>query len=914
MALDINGYNDTFRAFTDFAQAKVNAGQSKAVARAPVDVQTGALAGRTITAATTDKVFKWFRSPDDVKANDATRKIFRDAIIDMFGGESKIPASVKKAMIEADYGQGKPLSARRIMAVKQAIDENGAPRQKVLEGRIGAAVLAKGYTKAELPNVVKAADLYARAAGCSELDALEEVSKPGTKANRLLNYGGRFLDGEKNFGNGLRLLDDFDKWFGKTEAELKQIHRDGGGFRSGMTKTLLNGTTSIFAQRCKPSLERFVFEHLAHDRSANLSGTDPEKLFGLANNAATSCIGRNFSFSRTQTFMQIPPEKRTTFFKALNVLSPPYASNPKQASVKPAWRQALLPRDLGVPVARILKNLDQVAELEAKGKLTSANLVKLCFPEIPEPGKNPEIDVKNFLDRVSDDINGGTYGGHGVAMEEAMNATGCSVEEALQFAKGETVLGNVPYYSTGTMEFHQLGDLDFARNQLMGDIDRADDNYRYNGTPLHLDNPAFRFNFADESLAANQTEQGKANIPRIAKKIEDLCGSAHRLQATSLMMMMSQSGLGIMKGGLMSYGVFSNEHSSLDFTLSKDPASGDVTVRYSAPKGLPFRLEWSATVDVKGNVSTTTPKFIDPASTAANMKAHFANSTNRHIDAANKAADRLVELAKGDYDLLALLQAHNCDVAHGITFGVNKDGKCVRPDAEIDRRFEALRSNLNELRTVANGNKRVFDVGMKNIAMFGGTALPPGLLTQLFEAIAKEDAGSLLNVSAESKPQEIFKSLAGLNNLVNKILNESKVIESFAGAGIAEADSLKGMIMGLALANCDEEALSHFRHAIYSANGTKMTGALLKLSQDKFPPDCTLPPNDREAAGDFSYSFYNRFFLTAAGAANEALGREGQDMPPAPTDAVDPNDFNAMLDQIMEDGVRATRQTVNEYK
>jgi len=42
MAIDINGYNDTFRAFADFA-------------------------------------------------NNATREMFRNAVIDMFGGESKIP-------------------------------------------------------------------------------------------------------------------------------------------------------------------------------------------------------------------------------------------------------------------------------------------------------------------------------------------------------------------------------------------------------------------------------------------------------------------------------------------------------------------------------------------------------------------------------------------------------------------------------------------------------------------------------------------------------------------------------------------------------------------------------------------------------------------------------------------------------
>ena len=33
MALDVNGYNATFKAFTDFATKNVEAGKSKAIAR-----------------------------------------------------------------------------------------------------------------------------------------------------------------------------------------------------------------------------------------------------------------------------------------------------------------------------------------------------------------------------------------------------------------------------------------------------------------------------------------------------------------------------------------------------------------------------------------------------------------------------------------------------------------------------------------------------------------------------------------------------------------------------------------------------------------------------------------------------------------------------------------------------------------
>ena len=155
MALDINtGYNDTFKAFTDFAKVMT---QSKdgmnSIARVDggVDITTGALAGRTVTASTTDSIrglFKWFRSPDDQTANNETRKIFRDAIGEMFGGDSKIPDSVRDAMRMADFNKGKPLTARRILIVKEAVDA-------AIDAAISAAISAKRTRIDQAMNVAK---------------------------------------------------------------------------------------------------------------------------------------------------------------------------------------------------------------------------------------------------------------------------------------------------------------------------------------------------------------------------------------------------------------------------------------------------------------------------------------------------------------------------------------------------------------------------------------------------------------------------------------------------------------------------------------------------------------------------------------------------------------------------------------
>ena len=68
------------------------------------------------------------RSADSRRTNDAVRDLFKETVIAMFGGKNKddvscIPEEVRKEMKLEDYGgKGKPLTARRIRAVKTAVD------------------------------------------------------------------------------------------------------------------------------------------------------------------------------------------------------------------------------------------------------------------------------------------------------------------------------------------------------------------------------------------------------------------------------------------------------------------------------------------------------------------------------------------------------------------------------------------------------------------------------------------------------------------------------------------------------------------------------------------------------------------------------------------------------------------------
>ena len=120
MPLEINAQ---YTRFVQFAEQQMQAGRDKAIARdAGAAAGEGALAGHAITAAEGDKVAPLRRSRANKDANDATRELFRRSIVEMFGGEANIPRRVKDAMLLKDYDCGKPLTARRIMAVKAEVD------------------------------------------------------------------------------------------------------------------------------------------------------------------------------------------------------------------------------------------------------------------------------------------------------------------------------------------------------------------------------------------------------------------------------------------------------------------------------------------------------------------------------------------------------------------------------------------------------------------------------------------------------------------------------------------------------------------------------------------------------------------------------------------------------------------------
>lgn len=109
-----------FKQFTDFAAEAMLKGDMKAIARQ--GDATGIPGVTKITSTTDDKVFAFRRSQENKTANNATRATFMKAVAEMFDGEAHIPESVLDAMNMKDFDKGKPLTARRIIAVKTAVD------------------------------------------------------------------------------------------------------------------------------------------------------------------------------------------------------------------------------------------------------------------------------------------------------------------------------------------------------------------------------------------------------------------------------------------------------------------------------------------------------------------------------------------------------------------------------------------------------------------------------------------------------------------------------------------------------------------------------------------------------------------------------------------------------------------------
>ena len=119
---------------------------------------------------------------------------------------------------------------------------------------------------------------------------------------------------------------------------------------------------------------------------------------------------------------------------------------------------------------------------------------------------------------------------------------------------------------------------------------------------------AWKFDFPDgQHFETDGTRH--ADIPNVGRKIKELCGEVHQKQIGSVAFLLSQAGTSALRNKpLAKYGIKTDEHCPVNFSLSRDAATGAVTIRYTSPEDLPCKFEWTATVDVDGKVTSTPMK------------------------------------------------------------------------------------------------------------------------------------------------------------------------------------------------------------------------------------------------------------------------------------------------------------------
>lgn len=845
MAIDINGYNATFKAFTEFATKNVDAGRGKAIARAPVDVQAGPLTGRSITAATTDSVrglFKWFRKPDEAAANNATRELFRNAIVDMFGGESKIPASVKKAMLEADYGKGKPLTARRIMAVKTAIDASGTTEARKLDSFHSSdteqIARSMGFVKSEMPKLARTAHLYAQAAGVDEMTAMKAVAEPGSKPNRLMQYGGRFLESAQNFADGLRLMDSYAEWSRDlidTMAPVHKQNREVRDYSTADTPTKLNINSKFLNGERMRGIEKFVFEELAANPAHDLSGKDPEKLFGFKNNAAMRFIGRDYGNSVLSTIANIPPAKRAVIYAAYDLFTR-NVTNAEEAHEQTLgggtlYKRQIDPGTSATVLARLMRNFDRLEAMYNKGTLTARNIIDKFFPDIQDKGNYDCTTLKTHFDGISilirreeDEDGGNPYSDLNVGLiENTMNNCGTTLEETADALRNNRMPPIPKMLSTGSIELEAFdGTTTGGRKLVAADADRPQ-NYVINGNPRKLlKDPAFGFSFPDGTrLETNGKHMDK--IPAVCDKVENLCGRVHVAQANSVMMMLSQSGLSGIRGGIPSIGLRCDEHSAIDYSLLKDAATGAVTIRYESPAELPVHFSWTATVDVDGNVTSTPIHSIDAKTKTAIKEAcaQFVESQKVPEDRKEEYANAIAGEILGSPDAAETLEVLRAGVM------VNGENN-LRPPQDVAKRVAAIRDNVAELRQATGGNEATFKAGLKALAEFGGKPIPKGLIASFVKGVQKMDMSAMTKLKESSRPLDIHKAVHAFRNGLEKLYADTDAIRKTYGDdfGAPEVNNFRMFATRLVFAGMDENTRNNIHAAVNSPKG----GQLMKFA------------------------------------------------------------------------------------
>jgi len=725
------------------------------------------------------------RSADMKSANDQVRDLFLKTVADLFGGERNIPDVVRDNMKLEDFGKGKPLTARRINLVRIAIDALGGG--VFSSGASVEKARSMGYMNSELPKLARVATLYRNAVGCSEAEAEDAALDPSSKARRLYDYGGRFVKNADSFKAGLDLMDKFDAWYSDLTGDSEA--------RKGDTPTKLNLNFTVCTDAAKLAVEKFVFEEISVNGKLPLSAKDPEDLFGMAKNPAMQFIGRGYATSFSTSLAQIPPEKREVVYAAFNALDKLPTTEKEAAEAKRNKVEFCL-----LVASRVMKNFDAVAALQKSGKLNRANLVPIIYRDVdvsPEDGNKTISDaIRTRLMR--DPMNMGQ-------ISMLAENSGVTFDEAEAAFSSGTRLENAPGISSFTGKLDELdGTARGGRKTMLADLHRAT-------APTFVDNESlaiarederFVFHFPGgeklEAINGSDSDQEVAKASNaIADRIAKLCGDVHPKQLSNVYYALSQSAISVnVNGAFRAFGISSDEHMAVTFSLSRNDDTGAVTISYSEPKGMPVKFNWTTTIDVDGN-SVTTPMRIDHGQYEAEAMKHV-DEIARKMPGKDKAdTEKLIKemlaYCGGDFDLKDVVSRRIANICITAT-------SQVRSPEKIKEKIDAIADNLRELRELSRKYPAVYEAGKRMMVALDGKALPPGMIGRLVLEASNAKIDAIRKLSPHSTALEIHRAVSQFSDNIVNAMNLSEAEAKTDGAN--EKQACRNFVAAVVIGRC----------------------------------------------------------------------------------------------------------------
>ena len=766
-------YSANFQKFVDFANKAYATKGENTVARfegMPRGDYKGAFAS-------------FWRTSDMKTANDQVRDLFLKTVADMFGGEKFIPDIVRDNMKLEDFGKGKPLTARRINLVRVAIDTLGGG--KFTDAASVERAKSMGYAPAELPKLARVANIYQQATGCTNEEAEEAALDTNSKARVLFDCGGRFTLNADNFKKGLALMDKFPAWF-------TNLHDDRAAGKLD-TPTKLNFAESYCLRGAEKAVLKFVFDEIAINPGLSLDAEDPEEVFGMANNPAMRFVGREYTTSFSNSLAQMSPRRRSVLYAVVDAFDKISLNAGQLAQRTGISQSALL-------AARVIRNFDEVVALQSAGKLDRANLVPLLYPDFGLAPNASNFDINEAYDEKMMENPKVIVQVHATAVH-----TGASIDDAVDACLNGKQLDNLPeilHFSGNLQELD--GTATGGRNAMLGDIHRPSAPLLLDGNRPALadENVKFVFNFpGGVTLAAGtgaaDSQKVKDANNAIADKLEELCGRVHPKQLSNVYYALSQSSIGgNTKSGLEKYGIKSDEHIPVTFTLSRNDETGAVTIRYSEPKGLPVKFSWTTTIDVDGN-SVTTPMRVDHGQYEAEAMKHVDEIARKAPGKDKAGTEKLIKemlaYCGDDFDLKDVVSRRIANICITAT-------SQVRTPEKIKERIDAIADNFKELRKLSKNSPAVYEAGKRMMVALDGKALPPGMIAKLVLEASNAKIDAIRKLSPRSSALEIHHAISQFSENIVTAMNLSEAEAKTDGAN--EKQACRNFIAGVMIGRC----------------------------------------------------------------------------------------------------------------